>query len=219
MKSAERPSRNPLSALRVALSVVLLAGLAIGCATAPQAVDFDAMRPVPEPRFQKTGQWAVVEGALTNVPPSDASEEDIRLAREGVGVSMALVEGAEARDFDLEAAISVSDEGTAAILFRVQEAEEVVRAMYSLALRRDGVSLWRFREGRWSRLHGHMMTVASGESHALRLGVRGSVVEVGLDGEPLFAVSDTALVAPGGIGVCGMQGPCQFHEVRVKVRK
>ncbi len=85
------------------------------------------------------------------------------------------------------------------LMFRAIDANDyyVVRAN-SLD---NSVRLYRVEKGKRSQLASKQAPIEAGRWHTLKLTVLDDRIEVGLDGEPLFTVTDRSLRQPGAIGV------------------
>ena len=196
-------------------AIVFCAVLAMGCARGPAAVPFDDLRPVRETGLASMGAWeATDDGALANVIPADATPETLAMDMDGRTVSLAVQEGFYARDVLIEGELSFHQGGVPGLLFRVQEDEGVVEAMYMLVVSAQGVHLWRLLNEQWTPIYRHVTMLQEHTPVTLRAEAVGPRVRVWLDGQPLFEAQDTMLVQPGGVGVSAREGPCRIGAIR-----
>ena len=203
--------------LKMWLAVVVVVVIAAGCVTGLEPVDLSGLKGAREPRFPTAGTWQRDEnGALTNVIPISADPEAVLRSVNGVGVSSAVVAGFAARDFALKCRLSFQGAGAPSVMFRVVEQDGVIQTMYSLAVFGRGVTLWRYRGGDWAPLARQHITLEEDRPHVLRIEARGDTIKVGLNGKPLFETRDSLLRGGGHVGICGREGVCRFHELRVK---
>lgn len=187
-----------------------------GCATT-SSQDLSLLVPVREATVRVTGPWTRAADALLNTVPADVPIESGQV-RDGSGVSVALLPDFTARDVVVEGKLAFTGQGAPGLVFRAQEQDGVVTAMYTLALYRNGVNLWRLSNGRWQLIHAQVMRVEENTTHSLRVEARGDTIKARLNGSALFKARDTGLLAPGRVGVRGVEGPCRFFEVNVRER-
>ena len=198
---------------RMALAV--MAALAVGaCATGPQPVPYDAFRNVREANHQHPGEWRLEDNRMVNVIPDEAASDAVAGGLDGA--SMALVEDFRARDLIMQGQLGFEGYAAPALVFRAQEEDGVVNAMYMLVVNTDGVFLWRLLDGDWAALVRHFMPLPPETMHTVRVEARGEVIEVALDGEPLFDTNDTLLMQAGGAGVSAREGVCYIAGVGVE---
>lgn len=190
----------------------------VGCARPWVRIDLAGIEPAREKGLLKAGAWLAEEEGVANRIPDNATREELSFVQNDAGVSLGLVKDLAVRDLVVECVTSFSGTGSPSLVFRVQEEDEVVSSMYALALNRHGVILWRLKDGVWFPLHTHVFEVEPEQLHVLRADVRANRIGVRFDNEPLFSVQDTLLMMPGRVGVRACQGPCRFHEVRIRPR-
>ena len=95
--------------------------------------------------------------------------------------------------------MSGTREQAGGLVFRAQSATDYYVARAGAL---DGmVRLYRMAGGRRSQLAVKEAPVAKGEWHELRVLAKGDRIEVWLDGNSLFVVSDRSLLFPGALGV------------------
>lgn len=140
--------------------------------------------------------WALVESE------PDATDQRFPLC---------ISEQAQGRDFDATLRfkiISGSRDQVAGYMFRAQSASDyyVVR----VNARDNSVRLYRMDKGKRSQLGTKEAPVELGKWHSLRVIAANDRIEVALDGNPLFGISDRTLVQAGAIGVWS-QGDSVAH--------
>jgi hypothetical protein len=150
-----------------------------------------------------------------NTVPGDASIEPGQV-RDGTGISVGLLPDFTAQDVILEGEVSFSGQGAPALLFRAQERDGVVTAMYTVALYRNGVNLWRLSNQRWQLIRAQVMRLDEDNTYSLHVEARGDTISARLNESALFNAKDTGLVAPGRVGVRGAEGPCRFYALRAR---
>lgn len=191
----------------VAVSAVLMA---LGCASGPESLELERLHSVREARFSEPGGWETVEGAVTNVIPPDATPDDLKAARDGAGVSLALVDELDAQDVWVEAQVAFGEGGAPGIAFRVREDDGVVSAMYVLVVFGRGIVLWRLKDGHAEPLYTNAFFVAADTPHVIGVRAVGDLIAIGFNGREIYTVKDTLLVEPGGVGISAREGPCYF---------
>jgi hypothetical protein len=206
--------------LKKLLAAAFVIVMGAGCATTGlEPIDFSRLKGAREARFPAAGTWQSDEkGTIANVIPMNADPEAVSRSVNGIGVSSAVIEGFSARDFVLKCRLSFEGSGAPSVMFRVVEQDGVILAMYSVAVFSRGITLWRYRDGDWAPLgtKPKPMFLEDGRPYVLRIEARGDTITVDFDGDRLFDTRDSLLPGPGGIGLCGREGPCRFHELRVK---
>ncbi len=195
--------------------VAFMAALLIGaCATGPGPVPYEAFRNVREADHQHPGEWRIDDNRMVNVIPEEAASDAVAAGQEGA--SIALVEDFSARDLVVQGRLGFEGYAAPALVFRVQEEDGVVDAMYMLVVNTDGVFLWRLLDGHWTALVRHFVPLQPETMHTVRAEARGDTIEVALDGEDLFDANDTLLMQPGGAGVSAREGVCYVEDVGVE---
>ena len=195
--------------------LVLMAALGLAaCATGPDPVPYEAFRNVREADHQHPGEWRMEDNRMVNVIPDEATSEAVAGGLDGA--SMALVEDFSARDLVVQGRLGFEGYAAPALVFRAQEEEGVVNAMYMLVVNTDGVFLWRLLDGNWAAIVRHFMPLPPETMHTVRVEARGDTIEVALDGEPLFDTNDTLLMQAGGAGVSAREGVCYIADVGVE---
>lgn len=193
----------------------LMAALVVGgCATGPGAVPYDAFRSVREADHERPGEWRIEDNRMVNVIPEEAASDAVATGQEGA--SMALVEGFRAQDLVVQGQLGFEGYAAPALVFRAQEEDGVVDAMYMLVVNTDGVFLWRLLDGNWTAIVRHYVPLPPERMHTVRAEARGDTIEVALNGEDLFDTNDTLLMQAGGAGVSAREGVCYIADVGVE---
>ena len=195
--------------------LVVMPALIVGaCATGPDPVPYEAFRNVREANHQHPGEWRMEDGRMVNVIPDEAAPDAVAAGQEGA--SIALVEEFSARDVVVQGRLGFEGYAAPALVFRVQEQDGVVDAMYMLVVNTDGVFLWRLVDDDWRALVRHYVPLEPETMHTVRAEARGDTIEVALNGEDLFDTDDTRLMHAGGAGVSGREGVCYIEDVGVE---
>ncbi|MBM3290090.1 MAG: hypothetical protein FJY92_08065 [Candidatus Hydrogenedentes bacterium] len=201
-------------------SAVLIAAWAAafvcGCATtkAPNPVDLGALEPVREMGGGVAGPWTPLDGGVTNLVPAEGAIAEGQV-RDGTGISTGLVKGFSARDLSIEANVNYSGNGAPGLVFRVQEKDGEITAMYAATLFAAGVNVWRFSEGRWMLLLTQNGEFAPRASHSLRVEARRDSIQVYADGQRMAEVQDDGLLEGGRVGIRALEGPCKISGLRI----
>ncbi|MFP4190451.1 MAG: hypothetical protein ACLFU6_00115 [Candidatus Hydrogenedentota bacterium] len=185
-----------------------------GCAAGPGVVPYDAFSSVREADQERPGEWRIEDNRMVNVIPEEAASDAVAAGEEGA--SMALVEGFRARDVVVKGQLGFEGYAAPALVFRAQEEDGVVDAMYMLVVNTDGVFLWRLLDGNWMAIVRHYVPLPPETMHTVRAEARGDTIEVALDGEDLFDTNDTLLMQAGGAGVSAREGVCYIADVGVE---
>lgn len=197
------------------MALASMAALVIGaCATGPEPVPYDAFRSVREADHQHPGEWRMEDNRMVNVIPDEAASDAVAGGLDGA--SIALVDGFSARDLVVQGQLGFEGYAAPALVFRVQEEDGVVNAMYMLVVNTDGVFLWRLLDGNWTAVVRHYMPLSPETMHTVRAEARGDVLEIALNGEDLFDTNDTLLMQAGGAGVSAREGVCYIADVGVE---
>ncbi|GMW03493.1 MAG: hypothetical protein AMXMBFR84_46270 [Candidatus Hydrogenedentota bacterium] len=190
------------------------------CASRKMTDQLASVQTAQEAGLAKPGTWQPGRGGLENVLPPIASMQDLAAAKDGIGISTAIVPGFVAQDIEAEADVEFDSTGAAAVCFRVlQEDSGLITSMYTVAVFSKGVHLWRLQAGRWSRLHSYFLELPVLQTHRVYVKVRRDLVTVAINGKTLFQARDSVLVTPGSVGVRASEGQCRFHSFRVKSLK
>lgn len=199
--------------------IVLLSIFDCGCASTPEPkpVDMTTLESVREMGGGVAGPWTPLDGGVTNMVPEGVEIAEGQV-RDGSGVSIGLLKGFSARDVAMEANVNYAGKGAPALIFRVQEKDGEIHAMYAATLFANGVNVWRFSEGNWMLLMTHAMHIAPRTTHTLRVEAKGATIQVYADGEPASLVRDDGLMEGGRAGIRGVEGPCKFAGLRVHKR-
>ena len=172
--------------------------------------DHSLWRPVREARFPVIVPFVQRAGYLENLIPLGADEKDIIAAKDGMGVAIMLRRDFCAADVTLRASMAFARKGAPAIIFRVQRQEDIAGDMYSLVLYAEGLNLWKFSGGKWSKVGASKFEVAPRDFHDVRLFARGGDFTVFLDGQKKLLCSDPQPLGPGEVGLWSGEGPCFF---------
>ncbi|MCC6152342.1 MAG: hypothetical protein IT367_01200 [Candidatus Hydrogenedentes bacterium] len=183
----------------------------------PKAIDLTTLESVREMGGGVAGPWTPLEGGVTNMVPEGVEIAEGQV-RDGTGTSIGLLKGFSARDVAMEANVNYAGKGAPALIFRVQEQDNEISAMYAAALFENGVNVWRFSEGNWMLLMTHAMHIAPRTTHTLRVEAKGANIQVYADGEPASLVRDEGLTEGGRAGIRAVEGPCKFAGLRVHKR-
>jgi hypothetical protein len=183
----------------------------------PKPVDLTTLESVREMGGGVAGPWTPLEDGVTNMVPEGVEIAEGQV-RDGSGISIGLLKGFSARDVAMEANVNYAGKGAPALIFRVQEKDGEISAMYAAALFENGVNVWRFNEGNWMLLMTHAMNIAPRTTHTLRVEAKGANIQVYADGEPASLVRDEGLTEGGRAGIRGVEGPCKFAGLRVHKR-
>ena len=183
----------------------------------PKPVDLATLESVREMGGGVAGPWTPLEDGVTNMVLEGVEIAEGQV-RDGSGVSVGLLKGFGARDVAMEASVNYAGKGAPALIFRVQEKDGEITAMYSATLFANGVNVWRFSEGNWMLLMTHVMNIAPRTTHTLRVEAKGANIQVYADGEPASLVRDDGLTEGGRAGIRAVEGPCKFAGLRVHKR-
>ncbi|HRK35550.1 MAG TPA: hypothetical protein PLJ47_13215 [Candidatus Hydrogenedentes bacterium] len=201
--------------LRVSFAAILFV-LVQGCASdsEPEPTDFTALEPVKEMGHSVEGPWTPLDGGITNMVPSDVPVKDGQV-RDGSGVSTALQRGFNARDVDLEATVIFDGVGAPSLVFRATENDGVVNNMYSVALYREGINIWRMVEGRWVLLEARAVPLQPRTAYSLRVTADKVRILVFLNGERASELLDDSHLKEGRAGIRAIEGPCKISGLRI----
>ena len=183
----------------------------------PKPVDLTTLESTREMGGGVAGPWTPLEDGVTNMVLEGVAIAEGQV-RDGTGVSIGLLKGFSARDVEMEARVNYAGNGAPALIFRVQEKDGEIRAMYAATLFANGVNVWRFSEGNWMLLMTQAMNIAPRTTHTLRVEAKGANIQVYADGEPASLVRDDGLTEGGRAGIRGVDGPCKFAGLRVHKR-
>lgn len=203
---------------KTTLAAIVCALLA-GCATTsqPDPVDLSALDSVRETDGPVAGPWTPLEDGVTNMVPSNVEVMEGQV-RDGTGVSIGLVKGFNAKNLVIEANVNFSGGGAPALIFRAQEKDGVITAMYAVTLFVNGVNVWRFADGRWMLLMSQAVPMAPRSPHALRAEAKDDRIQVYADGQRMSEVKDDGLSVAGRAGIRAVEGPCKFSGLHVSKR-
>lgn len=201
---------------RLVIGLLLLSATTVFAADAIK-VDFadwdhSLWRPVREARFPAIVPFVQRAGYLENLIPPGADEKDIIAAKDGMGVAIMLRRDFCAADVTLRASMAFERKGAPAIIFRVQRQDDVAGEMYSLVLYAEGLNLWKFSGGKWSKVGASKFEVAPRDFHDVRLFARGGDFTVFLDGQKRLLCSDPQPLPAGEAGLWSGEGPCFFRK-------
>lgn len=183
----------------------------------PKAVDLSTLESVREIGGGVAGPWTPLDGGVTNMVAEGVEIAEGQV-RDGTGTSIGLLKGFSARDIVMEANVNFAGNGAPALIFRVQEKDGEIHAMYAATLFENGVNVWRFSEGNWMLLMTDAKHIAPRTTHTLRVEAKGANIQVYADGEPASLVRDDGLTEGGRAGIRGVEGPCKFAGLRVHKR-
>ena len=197
----------------------VLALVLAGCAaTGPPLVDFAELRNVRESGHEHTGEWEHTANGLVNALPAGVPPEHIQTGEGGAGVSMALVDGFQARDLVIEALVEFEAGAAPGLLYRVRESGGVVTSMFMAVLNVDGAHLWRFQDGEWIRVYTDVRPMQPEQTYHLRVATDGAEMSVYVNGERLFTAQHPSLLHTGGAGISAREGVCRFNDLRAASR-
>ena len=202
-------------------SLAALALLISNCGTFkkedPKPIDMSTLESVREMGGGVAGPWTPLDGGVTNMVPEGVEIAEGQV-RDGSGTSIGLLKGFSARDIVMEANVNYAGNGAPALIFRVQEKDGEIHAMYAATLFENGVNVWRFSEGNWMLLMTDAKHIVPRTTHTLRVEAKGANIQVYADGEPASLVRDDGLMEGGRAGIRGVEGPCKFAGLRVHKR-
>lgn len=189
----------------------------IASARADVSVDFgdwsrDQWLPVREERFPTIRLFVQEPGRIANPLPPGAAEADVVAAKDGLGVATMLLRAPGARDVSVRCRMGFERKGAPAILLRTQRQAQVTGDTYSLVLYEDGLNLWKFAGGRWSKVGAAEFAVAAGVAHDVRVYARDGTFGVYVDGDRRLSCRDAAPLGAGEVGIWSGEGPCWFES-------
>jgi len=178
--------------------------------------DHALWRPVREARFPAIVPFVQRDGFIENLIPTGAAEKDIVAAKDGLGAAIMALRDFSGADLTLRASLAFERKGAPALIFRVQRKDDVAGEQYSLVLYAEGVNLWKFAGGKWSKVGATKFEVAPTVFHDLRLFARGGDFTVFVDGKKKLLCSDPQPLPAGEAGIWSGEGPCFFQKFSKK---
>lgn len=178
--------------------------------SSPILQDLGMFAAAREESLPHVGEWRFENGVFENAIPPNATTEDIRTSKDGIGVSLALYKDFEAADCVMECILSIKDTAAAGLVFRAQEKDGVVKRMYMAVLSRKGIDVYLFGDRQWTHLYQFLTAVAPSKAYALQIALQGERMSVTVDGEPAFQATDAQLTYSGKVGICGREGQARF---------
>lgn len=188
-----------------------------------------------DPRFTKGHVWSVADGWTTNAAPPGTSEEDIRKMKNGMGLCLYVWDRPDAPSADMTAVFQFDSHAAAGFILGARVDGNVLLDHYLVLAYHGGVVLWRYTYtgegrflGRYLKLGWRDLPLATDLAHTLDVTCEiketsadfagGRVIQVRVDGESWFAVTDADPLPPGKIGLWLGEGAAKVKDVAIRVK-
>ena len=202
--------QTTLQKVLVVLLVLPLVTCRTGADKGPPPLSMAQFDPAYEDTFTAPGSWTELNGGLENTIDPAIPPEDIRAAKDGAGVSLALLRDFNDRDCEIVCHAVITAGAAAGVVFRATENEGAVTSMFCLAISISGATLWRYEGKRWIPVYQLGGLMAERTPHLLEVRAKGEEIEMTVNGVKLPPFRDTT-EGGGRIGILGREGYTRFN--------
>jgi len=186
-----------------------------------------------DPRFTQGHVWSLADGWMTNAAPPGTPEEDIRKMKDGMGLCLYVWDRPHAPSADITGVFQFDAHAAAGFILSARVDGNMLLDHYLVLVYHGGVNVWRYTytgegrfQGRYLKLGWRALPLASDRDVTLAVTYEtkatsadfmgGRVIQVRVDGEPWFAVTDADPLPLGKIGLWLGEGSAKVKDVSIR---
>lgn len=187
---------------------------------------------VREARFAKGYTWGRDGDHMVNTAPEGTPYKDVRSMKDGMALSIYALPEPLPEAFDVQAVLQTDKAAAAGLVLNAQLDGDELRNHYLVLLYHDGVNVWKYTytgegkfQGAYLRLGWRSAKLEADRDYHLKVRMsvskregfgKGNVLEITLDGDHWFSVTDASPFPPGRMGIWLGEGFARVKEVRIK---